>query len=86
MLEHVFNLLLYIILKGRFTDSIGIFPEFVDGYDILLLPTSGRYFEIPFRCLIPLNIENLIVAGRAVAGDRISHAALRNMMACTVTG
>ncbi|MBT8368802.1 MAG: FAD-dependent oxidoreductase [Deltaproteobacteria bacterium] len=27
-----------------------------------------------------------MVAGRCVAGDKISHCAMRNMMACTVTG
>lgn len=72
--------------EARFDDSIGIFPEFIDGYNILILPTSGRYFHVPLRCTIPEGIENLLVAGRAVAGDRVSHAAMRNMMACTVTG
>ena len=33
-----------------------------------------------------ININNLLVAGRCVAGDKTSHAAMRNMMACTVTG
>ena len=36
--------------------------------------------------MIPPNINNLLVAGRCVAGDKTSHAAMRNMMACTVTG
>lgn len=42
---------------------------------------------MPYRCLLPSSgADNLLVAGRAVAGDRVSHAAMRNMMACTVTG
>mmetsp|Transcript_21326 Transcript_21326/g.37944 ORF Transcript_21326/g.37944 Transcript_21326/m.37944 type:complete len:514 (+) Transcript_21326:83-1624(+) len=72
--------------QGRFEDAIGVFPEFVDGYNILILPTSGRYFQVPYGCMVPDGVENLLVAGRAVAGDRVSHAAMRNMMACTVTG
>ena len=32
------------------------------------------------------DVDNLLVAGRIVAGDMISHAAMRNMMACCVTG
>jgi len=73
--------------QGRFDDAIGIFPEFVDGYNILILPTTGRYFQVPYGCMVPrTNVDNLLVAGRAVAGDRVSHAAMRNMMACTVTG
>lgn len=72
--------------QGRFEDSIGIFPEFVDGYGILILPTTGRYFQVPYRSLIPKGIGNLIVAGRSIGGDKISHASTRNMMCCTVSG
>ena len=72
--------------QAKFPDSIGIFPEFIDGYNILILPTSGRYFEVPYGCMVPLEVDNLLVAGRCVAGDKVSHAAMRNMMACTVTG
>ena len=43
--------------------------------------------QVPLRTLIPAkNVENLLVAGRCCGGDTISHAAMRNMMACTVTG
>ena len=72
--------------QAKFADSIGIFPEFIDGYNILILPTTGRYFEVPYGCMVPLEVDNLLVAGRCVAGDMVSHAAMRNMMACTVTG
>lgn len=72
--------------QGRFDDSIGIFPEFIDGYGILILPTTGRYFQVPYRTVLPQGVENLLVAGRATGGDRDSHAATRNMMCCTVTG
>jgi len=72
--------------QARFADSIGIFPEFLDGYNVLILPTTGRYFQVPYGCLVPQAVDNLLVAGRCVAGDKISHSAMRNMMACTVTG
>merc|ERR1719230_1005162 len=72
--------------QATFDDAIGVFPEFIDGYNILILPTSGRYFQVPYGCIVPHGTDNLLVAGRAVAGDRVSHAAMRNMMACTVTG
>jgi hypothetical protein len=72
--------------QGRFEDSIGIFPEFVDGYGILLLPTTGRYFHVPYRSLVPKGVANLIVAGRCTGGDKVSHAATRNMMCCAVSG
>jgi hypothetical protein len=72
--------------QARFEDAIGIFPEFIDGYGVLILPTTGRYFHIPYRILVPQEIKNLLVVGRCVAGDKISHAAVRSMMCCTVTG
>src|SRR6056297_129162 len=72
--------------QAVFKDSIGIFPEFLDGYNILVLPSSGRFFQVPYSCLVPDAVDNLLVAGRAVSGDRISHTAMRNMMGCTVTG
>jgi len=72
--------------EARFEDSVGIFPEFLDGYNLLVLPTTGRYFQVPYGCLVPQSVDNLLVAGRCVAGDKISHCAMRNMMACTVTG
>ena len=74
-----------VCMQGRFADSVGVFPEFIDGYSILILPTTGRYFQIPYGCLVP-DIDNLLVAGRCVSGDMVSHAATRNMMCCTVTG
>jgi len=72
--------------QARFDDAIGIFPEFIDGYGILILPTTGRYFQVPYGILVPQGVENLLVAGRCVAGDRDSHAATRNQMCCAVTG
>jgi hypothetical protein len=72
--------------QGRFVDSVGICPEFVDGYNVLILPTTGRYFQVPYGCMVPVGVDNLLVAGRCVAGDKISHAATRNMMCCTITG
>ena len=72
--------------QGRFDDSIGIYPEFIDGYGVLILPTTGRYFQLPYRNLLPKRVGNLLVAGRASGGDRISHASTRNMSCCAVLG
>lgn len=72
--------------QARFEDAIGIFPEFIDGYGLLILPTTGRYFHVPYGALVPRQVDNLLVAGRAIAGDKISHASVRNMMCCTVSG
>ncbi|MCJ8307658.1 MAG: FAD-dependent oxidoreductase [Hyphomicrobiales bacterium] len=72
--------------QGRFEDSIGIYPEFIDGYGILILPTTGRYMHIPYRCMVPKQVDNLLVVGRAIGGDKVAHAATRNMACCAVVG
>jgi ribulose 1,5-bisphosphate synthetase/thiazole synthase len=72
--------------QGRFEDSIGIFPEFIDGYGLLILPTTGRYFHVPYRSMLPKGVKNLLVTGRTIGGDKVSHAAVRNMMCCAVAG
>jgi ribulose 1,5-bisphosphate synthetase/thiazole synthase len=72
--------------QARFDDAIGIFPEFIDGYGILILPTTGRYWHVPYRSLVPKGVGNLLVAGRCIGGDTVSHASARNMMCCAVTG
>ncbi|MHA2399134.1 MAG: FAD-dependent oxidoreductase [Promethearchaeota archaeon] len=72
--------------KARFEDSIGVCPEFLDAYGIAIMPTTGRYFQIPYGIILPKKIENLLVAGRCVAGDKMSHAATRQMVCCIATG
>jgi len=72
--------------QARFEDAIGIFPEFLDGYGVLILPTTGRYWHVPYRALLPRGIANLLVAGRCIGGDPMSHASARNMMCCAVSG
>jgi hypothetical protein len=72
--------------QARFDDAIGIFPEFIDGYGVLILPTTGRYWHVPYRALVPKSVGNLLVAGRCIGGDHMSHASARNMMCCAVSG
>ena len=71
--------------EARFDDSIGIYPEFIDGYGVLILPTTGRYMHVPYRALLPRGARPAR-RGRAIGGDRIAHAATRNMACCAVAG
>ena len=36
--------------------------------------------------MLPRGVNNLIVTGRTIGGDKVSHAAVRNMMCCAVAG
>ncbi len=72
--------------EARFDNTIGIFPEFLDAYGVVTIPTTGRYLQVPYTIILPQTIENLLVAGRSVSADKIAFAATRQMMCCTVTG
>jgi len=47
---------------------------------------GGKYFEIPYRCLVPSQIQNLLIAGRCISDDHQAHGATRIMPACFATG
>ena len=34
-------------------------------------------YEIPYRCLIPRGVDNLLVAGRPISADHVAHSSLR---------
>jgi hypothetical protein len=52
---------------------------------------TGRYenhppFDIPYRSLVPLKIDNLLIAGRCISSDRYAQSALRIGGTCMSTG
>ncbi len=47
---------------------------------------AGSAYDIPLRCLIPLKIDNLLVAGRCISGTHIANASYRTMPICFATG
>lgn len=46
----------------------------------------GESQGIPYRCLLPKGIENLLVAGRCIGSDSLANGAIRVMPPCLVTG
>ncbi len=45
----------------------------------------GEWYEIPYGCLVPLDCDNLLVAGRPISVDHAVHSSMRVMPpACTV--
>ena len=51
-----------------------------------IVPPRGDWYEIPYRCLLPLGIENLLVAGRCVSSTQEGHGAIRIMPCCAAMG
>ncbi len=47
---------------------------------------EGDFYDIPLRCLLPQNIENLVVAGRCISGTHEAHSSYRVMPVCVATG
>ncbi len=43
-------------------------------------------FTIPYRCLIPKKVENLLLAGRCISGTHLAHSAFRVMPICANMG
>jgi hypothetical protein len=78
------------VLGGtHFEDSIGADASALDIHDPKGADVDFRGmvpYEIPYRCLVPLNVEQLLVAGRCISADHDAHARSRNMPACMATG
>jgi hypothetical protein len=49
-------------------------------------PPPGDWYEIPYRCLLPVDVENLLVAGRCVSSTQAGHGAIRVMPSCVAMG
>ncbi|MFA6569477.1 MAG: FAD-dependent oxidoreductase [Victivallales bacterium] len=47
---------------------------------------DGRTYDIPFGCLLPAGLENVIAAGRCISSDRGGNGSARVMGTCMVTG
>lgn len=80
------------VLEGRkFDDSIAQCPYPIDIHD----PQGPRgrlegihadHYEIPYRCLVPRDVENLLVAGRPISADHEGAASARVIPPCYATG
>ena len=47
---------------------------------------EGESYGVPYGCLCPRDLDNVLVAGRTISSDRISNGTLRIMPACLCGG
>jgi len=73
----------YVLTGQGAEDEIGRFA-FVDLPDFEV-ENAGTY-GIPYRSLLPREIEGLLVAGRSLSTDHVVHNSTRNVGCCMVTG
>ena len=54
------------------------------GTEIVHLPPD-EWYEIPYRCVVPIGVDNLLIGGRPISVDHAVHSSMRVMPpACTV--
>ncbi|MDB5522304.1 MAG: ribulose,5-biphosphate synthetase [Rhizobium sp.] len=74
----------------RFDDAIGLCNSPVDvhepGGSRAIMDHVGIGYGIPYRCLVPLKLDNILMAGRCISVDEIAFGSTRNVPACTMTG
>jgi ribulose 1,5-bisphosphate synthetase/thiazole synthase len=51
-----------------------------------IAPPPGDWYEIPYRCLLPLGLDNLLIAGKCVSSTHEGHGAIRVMPCCMAMG
>lgn len=67
----------------QFDDQIGIF-SFIDNARYVV--RDGGAYGIPYRALLPLGVDNLLIAGRMMTVDLVAHNSTRNTVCCLVCG
>ena len=80
-----------VLSKRKFEDVIARCGHHIDihgsGTTQVRIPIpEGGACDIPFRCLIPKDIENLLVVGRSISSDREANGTLRQMSTCMMMG
>jgi len=80
-----------IVSGTRFEDGVAVGVWGIDIHSPI--PSSGwkcqglqDYYLIPYRCLIPQKIENLLLAGGPISTDHEAWASARVMATCMATG
>jgi len=77
---------------ARFPDAIAVANYDIDIHNPEGTGTShyyfgkGEWYEIPYRCLLPKDCENLLVAGRCISSDHEAQASYRIMPYCAELG
>ena len=74
----------------RFEDAIAVGSYPIDVHrphdEGCTLEWCGDCYDIPYRCLLPRKIENLLVAGRCISTTHEAMAAIRVMSTCMAMG
>ena len=67
----------------RFDDQVACF-SFIDNGNYLV--RDGGAYGIPYRALIPRDLDNVLIAGRMMTVDLVAHNSTRNTVCCMACG
>lgn len=73
-----------IIKNRRFPDSISRCGAHMVRYETY--GTKGLEYDIPYRCLVPINIDGILCAGRCVSTTHEALDTIRLIAPCFITG
>ena len=62
------------------------YEKFSDEYNNTYRYGKGESYGIPYRSLVPVSFDNVLVAGRCIGTDRAMQASVRVMPGCYITG
>ncbi|QJP16110.1 FAD-dependent oxidoreductase [Starkeya sp. ORNL1] len=82
------------VLYGRsFDDGIGRYGSVMDVHDksgkksVSLVEVGGQgWFHVPYRTLVPKDVDNILVAGRCISAEYHALGSVRSQAASMVTG
>jgi hypothetical protein len=79
--------------RAKFDDAIASTAYPIDIHGLMeenkkkIAPMKkGEYFEIPYRCLVTENIDNLLVAGRCISSTFTAQSSVRIQPTCRAMG
>ncbi len=55
------------------------------GRNLIPMP-CGEWYQVPYRCLVPRRVENLLVAGRPISATFLAQGSVRVMATCLAMG
>ncbi|MBP7403007.1 MAG: FAD-dependent oxidoreductase [Clostridia bacterium] len=73
-----------IVHCARFEDEVMLYG-FHDSAPRIMIDNAG-YYGLPYRALLPKNVEGLLVAGRMITSDFDAHMSTRNTVSCMAQG
>ena len=82
------------VMEGRVTEdavllaanSVDVHGRFGPLSNEYITIENGEYYGVPYRCLVPQNVDGLLVAGRCISASSEAAGAIRVMPPCVALG